>query len=53
MLMMVVLTPPVLAACQVLVRELLKVLDDSLKHEVVYWASFYEHRIQVSGHRGW
>jgi replication factor C subunit 3/5 len=29
-----------------LVRELLKNLDDSLKHEVVYWAAFYEHRMR-------
>ena len=30
-----------------LLRELLPKLDDQLKHEVVYWAAFYEHRVQV------
>lgn len=30
-----------------LTRELLKTLDDDLKHEVVYWASFYEHRLKI------
>lgn len=28
-------------------RELLPKLDDQLKHELVYWAAFYEHRVQV------
>ena len=28
-------------------RELLKMLDDQLKHEVVHWAAFYEHRVQT------
>ena len=32
---------------KVLVRELLTKLDDQLKHEVVYWAAFYEHRVQI------
>ena len=32
---------------QVLVRELLPKLDDTLKHELVHWAAFYEHRVQV------
>jgi hypothetical protein len=31
----------------VLIRELLPKLDDQLKHELVYWAAFYEHRVQV------
>lgn len=26
-------------------RELMKSLDDTLKHEVSYWAAYYEHRI--------
>jgi replication factor C subunit 3/5 len=26
-------------------RELLKKLDDSVKHEVVHWAAYYEHRV--------
>lgn len=30
-----------------LVRELLPKLDDTLKHELVHWAAFYEHRVQV------
>lgn len=28
-----------------LLRELMKSLDDTLKHEVTYWAAYYEHRI--------
>lgn len=32
---------------QTLVRELLKNLDDTLRHEVVHWAAFYEHRIRT------
>jgi replication factor C subunit 3/5 len=28
-----------------LTRELMKSLDDVLKHEVAYWAAYYEHRI--------
>lgn len=28
-----------------LTRELMKSLDDVLKHEVTYWAAYYEHRI--------
>ena len=28
-----------------LTRELCKSLDDSLKHELVHWAAYYEHRI--------
>jgi replication factor C subunit 3/5 len=28
-----------------LTRELMKSLDDTLKHEVAYWAAYYEHRI--------
>lgn len=28
-----------------LVRELMKSLDDTLKHEVAHWAAYYEHRI--------
>lgn len=30
-----------------LTRELLKSLDDSLKHELIHWSAFYEHRIQL------
>jgi replication factor C subunit 3/5 len=26
-------------------RELMKSLDDTLKHEIAYWAAYYEHRI--------
>lgn len=32
-----------------LVTELTKNLDDSLKHDVVYWAAFYEHRVIQAG----
>uniref|UniRef100_A0A7S2XUU0 Replication factor C C-terminal domain-containing protein n=1 Tax=Fibrocapsa japonica TaxID=94617 RepID=A0A7S2XUU0_9STRA len=28
-------------------RELMKVLDDELKHEVAHWAAVYEHRMQI------
>ncbi len=28
-----------------LTRELCKSLDDTLKHEVIYWASYFEHRM--------
>lgn len=28
-------------------RELCKSLDDSLKHELVHWAAYYEHRIRL------
>ena len=30
---------------RVLLSELIKALDDSLKHEVTYWAAYYEHRM--------
>jgi replication factor C subunit 3/5 len=30
---------------ETLVRELMKALDDSLKHEVAHWAAYYEHRM--------
>ena len=30
-----------------LTRELSKSLDDSLKHELVHWAAYYEHRMQL------
>jgi replication factor C subunit 3/5 len=30
-----------------LAKELMKVLDDELKHEVMHWAAFYEHRMQL------
>ncbi|CAM9565939.1 unnamed protein product [Choristocarpus tenellus] len=30
-----------------LTRELLRVLDDDLKHEVLHWAAFYEHRLHL------
>ena len=29
-----------------LTRELMKALDDQLKHELAHWAAYYEHRIQ-------
>jgi replication factor C subunit 3/5 len=32
---------------QTLCRELMKSLDDELKHEVAYWAAYYEHRMRV------
>jgi replication factor C subunit 3/5 len=32
---------------QTLCRELMKVLDDSLKHEISYWAAYYEHRMKM------
>lgn len=31
-----------------LTKEMLKVMDDTVKHELVYWATHYEHRIQVN-----
>eukprot|EP01035_Chromulina_nebulosa_P021070 gene21070-27300_t len=31
---------------QTLVNELMKSLDDTLKHEVIYWAAFYDHRLR-------
>lgn len=31
---------------QTLSRELMKGLDDSLKHEVAHWAAYYEHRLR-------
>lgn len=30
-----------------LTRELCKSLDDSLKHELIHWAAYYEHRIRL------
>mmetsp|Transcript_10606 Transcript_10606/g.10680 ORF Transcript_10606/g.10680 Transcript_10606/m.10680 type:complete len:357 (+) Transcript_10606:60-1130(+) len=30
-----------------LTRELLKALDDSLKHELIHWSAYYEHRIRM------
>lgn len=30
---------------QVLARELMRTMDDSLKHEVSHWAAYYEHRM--------
>jgi len=30
----------------VLVRELMKPLDDQLKHELIHWAAHYEHRLR-------
>jgi replication factor C subunit 3/5 len=30
-----------------LTKELMKSLDDQLKHELIYWSAFYEHRIQI------
>jgi hypothetical protein len=33
---------------QTLTREFMKVLDDTLKHEVAHWAAYYEHRIRYS-----
>lgn len=30
-----------------LTRELMKPLDDELKHELAHWAAYYEHRIQL------
>lgn len=32
-----------------LVAELMKSLDDTLKHEVAHWAAYYEHRLCVGG----
>mmetsp|Transcript_9184 Transcript_9184/g.31901 ORF Transcript_9184/g.31901 Transcript_9184/m.31901 type:complete len:357 (+) Transcript_9184:38-1108(+) len=37
--------PPELVLRQ-LVQELMKKLDDEVKHEVAHWAAFYEHRLQ-------
>jgi replication factor C subunit 3/5 len=33
---------------ETLTKELLKTMDDSLKHELVYWAAYYEHRASHS-----
>ncbi len=30
-----------------LTRELMKSLDDDLKHELAHWASYYEHRLRI------
>lgn len=30
-----------------LTRELMKVLDDELKHQVMHWAAYYEHRLNL------
>ena len=32
---------------QTLVKELLKSIDESLKHELVHWAAYYEHRMRL------
>ena len=32
---------------ETLVRELMKTLDDELKHEVAHWAAFFEHRMRM------
>lgn len=32
---------------QMLTKELMKSLDDELKHELSHWAAYYEHRIQL------
>jgi replication factor C subunit 3/5 len=32
---------------QTLTRELMKALDDELKHELIYWSAYYEHRVQM------
>jgi len=32
---------------QSLTRELMKSLDDSLKHELAFWAAYYDHRIRI------
>lgn len=32
---------------QTLVRELMKSLDDELKHEVAHWAAYFEHRMRM------
>ena len=32
---------------ETLTKELMKSLDDSIRHEVAYWAAFYEHRIRT------
>lgn len=31
----------------VLTRELMKSLDDELKHELAHWAAYYEHRVRI------
>lgn len=38
---------PVEVIMRTLTRELCKSLDDDLKHEVVHWAAYYEHRAQL------
>ena len=35
---------PVDVIMQSLTRELIKTMDDGLKHEVLHWAAYYEHR---------
>jgi replication factor C subunit 3/5 len=32
---------------ETLTRELMKAMDDTLKHELIHWAAYYEHRIQM------
>lgn len=39
---------PVDVIFQTLTRELIKTMDDTLKHELVYWAAYYEHRANHS-----
>eukprot|EP00899_Mesostigma_viride_P011203 jgi/Mesvir1/20083/Mv13332-RA.1 len=43
--LLVNLIPPAIII-KTLVKELMRKLDDELKHEVVHWAAFYEHRLQ-------
>jgi replication factor C subunit 3/5 len=32
---------------RVLCRELMKAMDDTLKHETAHWAAYYEHRLCI------
>lgn len=32
---------------QTICKELMKAVDDMLKHEIIFWAAYYEHRIRI------
>ncbi|CAE7745008.1 Rfc3 [Symbiodinium microadriaticum] len=38
---------PATVIIETLTRELMKAMDDQLKHELIHWAAFYEHRLQT------
>ena len=38
---------PASVIMETLTRELMKAMDDTLKHELIHWAAYYEHRMQM------